>query len=135
MQFLSGYHINAYRIFGGCGAHWRREMTCANVRRILSSWGKHRRRRLVTAAVVTVAVSGLVAVPAAAAQAAGTAAAGVPGAATGSCPWVTSTAPISQRVAQLMRQMSLSNAISMEEGQGSPNPYVLCTTALPPLCS
>ncbi len=109
-------------------------MTCANVRRILSSWGKHRRRRLVTAAVVTVAVSGLVAVPAAAAQAAGTAAAGVPGAATGSCPWVTSTAPISQRVAQLMSQMSLSNEISMVEGHGSSNPYVFYTPAISSLC-
>jgi beta-glucosidase len=37
---------------------------------------------------------------------------------------VTSTAPISQRVVQLMGKMSLSNEISMVEGHGTSNPYV-----------
>src|SRR5258708_4922451 len=51
-----------------------------------------------------------------------------------SCPWVTSTAPISQRVAQLMSQMSLSNEISMVEGHGTSNPYVFYTPAISSLC-
>ena len=52
----------------------------------------------------------------------------------GSCPWVTSTAPISQRVAQLMGQMSLSQEISMVEGHGTSNPYVFYTPAISSLC-
>jgi beta-glucosidase len=47
---------------------------------------------------------------------------------------VTSAAPISQRVAQLMSQMSLSNEISMVEGHGSSNPYVFYTPAISSLC-
>lgn len=53
---------------------------------------------------------------------------------TSSCPWVTSTAPISQRVAQLMGQMSLSQEISMVEGHGTSNPYVFFTPAISSLC-
>src|SRR5215471_16924669 len=52
----------------------------------------------------------------------------------GSCPWVTSTAPISQRVAQLMGQMSLSQEISMVEGHSTSNPYVFYTPAISSLC-
>jgi beta-glucosidase len=55
-------------------------------------------------------------------------------AATSSCPWVTSTAPISQRVAQLMGKMSVSNEISMVEGHGTSNPYVFYTPAISSLC-
>src|SRR5581483_5305316 len=51
-----------------------------------------------------------------------------------SCPWVTSTAPISQRVAQLMGQMTLADEISMVEGHGTSNPYVFYTPAIPSLC-
>ena len=57
-----------------------------------------------------------------------------PAAAGSSCPWVTSTAPISQRVAQLMAQMSLSQEISMVEGHGTSNPYVFYTPAISSLC-
>ncbi len=50
------------------------------------------------------------------------------------CPWVTSHAPVSQRVAQLMSQMSLADEISMVEGHGTSNPYVFYTPAIPALC-
>jgi beta-glucosidase len=82
-------------------------------------------------------LAGMMAVPAAAAQtrlAAGTAANGGQAAPGSSCPWVTSTAPISQRVAQLMSQMSLSQEISMVEGHGTSNPYVFYTPAISSLC-
>jgi beta-glucosidase len=55
-------------------------------------------------------------------------------AATATCPWVTSRAPVSQRVAQLMSQMTLDDEISMVEGHGSSNPYVFYTPAIPALC-
>ena len=51
-----------------------------------------------------------------------------------SCPWVTSQAPIAQRVAQLMGQMSLADKITMVEGHGTSNPYVFYTPAIPALC-
>jgi beta-glucosidase len=51
-----------------------------------------------------------------------------------SCPWVTSKAPIDQRVAQLMSQMTLADKISMVEGHGTSNPYVFYTPAIPSLC-
>jgi beta-glucosidase len=51
-----------------------------------------------------------------------------------SCRWVTSTAPISQRVAQLMNAMTLSDKITMVEGHGTTNPYVFYTPAIPALC-
>jgi beta-glucosidase len=50
------------------------------------------------------------------------------------CPWVTSRAPVSQRVAQLMSQMTLADEISMVEGHGTSNPYVFYTPAIPALC-
>src|SRR5690349_17023683 len=111
-------------------------MVGAELRRVLSSGGRYRVRRLVTV-VVAAALAGLVAVPVAAAQsttASGIGAGARPGAANSSCPWVTSTAPISQRVAQLMSQMSLNNEISMVEGHGTANPYVFYTPAISSLC-
>ena len=55
-------------------------------------------------------------------------------AASTSCPWVTSRAPVAQRVAQLMSQMSLADEITMVEGHGTANPYVFYTPAIPSLC-
>ena len=55
-------------------------------------------------------------------------------AASASCPWVTSTAPVSQRVSQLMSQMTLADKISMVEGHGTSNPYVFYTPAIASLC-
>src|SRR5579859_5950540 len=105
-------------------------VTHTGARRVLRSYGGYRGRRLVTA-VVTVALAGLIAVPAAVAQTART---NEVAAKRNSCPWVTSTAPISQRVAQLMGQMSLSQEISMVEGHGTSNPYVFYTPAISSLC-
>ena len=106
-------------------------MIGADSRRFLPGSGKYRERQLVTA-VVAVALSVLIAVRAAAGTGDSQAAAVV--AAKGSCPWVTSTAPISQRVAQLMSSMSLSQEISMVEGHGTANPYVFYTPAISSLC-
>jgi beta-glucosidase len=81
--------------------------------------------------VAAAALAALLAVPASGA----TAAAGqVRAAASISCPWVTSKAPVAQRVAQLMSQMSLADEISMVEGHGTTNPYVFYTPAIPSLC-
>ncbi len=95
----------------------------------LLTLGRHRQRQLV-AAVGAIALAGFLAVPAAAATTSGAS----PAAPSPSCPWVTSTAPISQRVAQLMAAMSLSQEISMVEGHGTSNPYVFYTPAISSLC-
>jgi beta-glucosidase len=89
---------------------------------ILSNSGRFKKLRL----IVAVALAALFAVPA-------TAAASYAATST-SCPWVTSTAPISQRVAQLMSQMTLADKITMVEGHGTTNPYVFYTPAIPSLC-
>src|SRR6266487_4810291 len=86
-----------------------------------------RKSRLLTACVAVV----LLAVPAAAAASQASAAAPADAA---SCPWVTSQAPVSQRVAQLMSQTSLADEISMVEGHGTSNPYVFYTPAISSLC-
>ena len=90
---------------------------------------RYRKGRLVLAT----ALAALLALPAtaAASQASVTANRG-PG--STSCPWVTSHAPIAQRVAQLMSQMSLADKITMVEGHGTSNPYVFYTPAIPALC-
>jgi beta-glucosidase len=95
---------------------------------LLLTLGRRRQRRVV-AAVGAMALAGFLAVPAAAATSGASTAAPSP-----SCPWVTSTAPISQRVAQLMAAMSLSQEISMVEGHGTSNPYVFYTPAISSLC-
>ena len=89
---------------------------------ILSNSGRFKKLRLIGA----VALAALFAVPATAAAS--------HAAASTSCPWVTSTAPISQRVAQLMSQMTLADKITMVEGHGTTNPYVFYTPAIPSLC-
>jgi beta-glucosidase len=84
------------------------------------------------AAAGAAALAALIALPAAWGPAAG-AVSGQP-AADPSCPWVSSSAPISQRVAQLMGQMALADKITMVEGHGTTNPYVFYTPAIPSLC-
>ncbi len=88
---------------------------------------RYRKGRLLAAAVL----AGLLAVPA---TAAASRASATQAAASTSCPWVTSRAPIAQRVAQLMSQMSLADKITMVEGHGTTNPYVFYTPAIPSLC-
>jgi beta-glucosidase len=111
------------------------EMAGAEVKRVLS---RGRRYSAGLAAVAaTVALAGLMTAPAVAAPTTMTGGAGVAAgrAAPGSsCPWVSFTAPISQRVAQLMAKMSLSQEISMVEGHGTSNPYVFFTPAISSLC-
>ncbi len=94
---------------------------------------KHRRRPAgwrIAAAGGAASLAALIALPATGAVGQGAAAAST----TTSCPWVTSTAPISQRVAQLMAAMSLGDKITMVEGHGTTNPYVFYTPAIPSLC-
>src|SRR5215469_12508987 len=109
-------------------------MAVAEVRRVLLRGRRYCGRLMAVAAAV--ALGGLLAVPASAQPrtAGATGMAGLRAARGGSCPWVTSTAPISQRVAQLMGQMSLSQEISMVEGHGTSNPYVFYTPAISSLC-
>jgi beta-glucosidase len=99
--------------------------------------------RWLAAVAATVTLAALTAAPGAAAQTrmaggarmtGGTSVAAGQAAAHSSCPWVTSTAPISQRVAQLMAKMSQSQEISMVEGHGTSNPYVFYTPAISTLC-
>jgi beta-glucosidase len=98
----------------------------AKLRRILPS---PNHPKLLVAAVI---VAGLAVLPAAAGTAA--AAKGAASQSSTSCPWVTSRAPVAQRVAQLMGQMTLADKISMVEGHGTTNPYVFYTPAIPALC-
>ena len=97
-------------------------MTGARSGNILSNSGRFKKLRLIGA----VALAAVLAVPATAAAS--------HAATSTSCPWVTSTAPISQRVAQLMSQMTLADKITMVEGHGTTNPYVFYTPAIPSLC-
>jgi beta-glucosidase len=83
-----------------------------------------RRRTAALGIAAALAVPGAVAVSAA----------GGTAASASSCPWVTSTAPVQQRVAQLMGNMSLDDKISMVEGHGTTNAYVFYTPAIPSLC-
>jgi beta-glucosidase len=83
-------------------------------------------------AALTAAAAAVLAVPLAATAA--TASPGGTAPATASCPWVSSRAPVAQRVAQLMSQMSLADEITMVEGAGTANPYVFYTPAIPALC-
>ena len=89
-----------------------------------STCHRYKKGRLVAAA----ALAGLLAMPVMAATSVTQAAAST------SCPWVTSRAPVAQRVAQLMSQMSLADEITMVEGHGTANPYVFYTPAIPSLC-
>jgi beta-glucosidase len=58
------------------------------------------------------------------------------------CPWVGSTQPIAQRVAEVMSHMTVANEIFLVEGHGttneginpSPNPYVFWMPGIPSLC-
>ena len=110
-------------------------MAGTGVRRVLLSGRRYHAPRLLAVAV-TAALGGLMAVPASAQArtADGTSVTAWQAAPGGSCPWVASTAPISQRVAQLMGQMSVSQEISMVEGHGTSNPYVFYTPAISSLC-
>jgi beta-glucosidase len=115
-------------------------MDAGQGRHILSNYGLYLRRQQkhrrgpggwrMAAAGGAAALAALIALPATGAVGQGAAAAST----TTSCPWVTSTAPVSQRIAQLMAAMSLNDKITMVEGHGTTNPYVFYTPAIPSLC-
>ncbi len=99
------------------------------------------RHRVLSRSLAVLAAAGaaaLIAVPAGAAARSPAAAAHsgtrTAAAASASCPWVTSHAPISQRVAQVMAQMTIPDEITMVEGQGTTNPYVFYMAGIPSLC-
>ncbi len=54
--------------------------------------------------------------------------------ATGSCPWVNSTAPVATRVTQLLGVMTQDEKISMLHGNGASSPYIGDMSAIPALC-
>jgi beta-glucosidase len=86
------------------------------------------------AALITGAALALAAAPAGAQT---PPAAGAPATATGTsanCPWLSTRLTIARRVAMVMSRMTLSNEITMVEGQGAGQPYVFYMAAQPKLC-
>src|ERR1700678_3477359 len=112
--------LSNYGLFQGRQGH----------RRYLRRQRQHGRRSPGGRIAAAAGVAALIALPATAAVSQGAAAAST----STSCPWVTSTAPISQRVAQLIAAMTLDDDISMVEGHGTTNPYVFYTPAITSLC-
>jgi len=96
--------------------------------------GKFQHRKWRFTIVGAAALAALIVLPATWSPASATGAGTARAATDTSCPWVTSTAPINQRVAQLMSQMTLADKITMVEGHGTSNPYVFYTPAIPSLC-
>jgi beta-glucosidase len=96
-----------------------------------NSWSHVRRRLVVFACVVGAAVALAVVMRP-----------GVASAQPTSCPWVTSQAPIAQRVAQVMSSMTVAQEDFLVEGHGttnegpnpSPNPYVFWMPGISALC-
>jgi beta-glucosidase len=83
------------------------------------------------AALVTGAALALAAAPAGAQ----TPPAPVPATGTAAnCPWLNTHLTIARRVAMVMSQMTLSDEITMVEGQGTSEPYVFYMAAQPKLC-
>src|SRR5215469_4006735 len=52
----------------------------------------------------------------------------------GSCPWLSRSLPVGQRVHMLLARMTLANKINMVTGAGSTGPYVFYISAIPGLC-
>ncbi len=90
-----------------------------------------RRRSLVLVGAATAAMLGVSLSLPSSAQSAKPAQPAQP-AANAACPWVGSSAPVSQRVAQLLGQMSLAQKITLVHGAGGS--YVGNTPAIPALC-
>jgi beta-glucosidase len=51
-----------------------------------------------------------------------------------SCPWLSQSLPVGQRVHMLLARMTLANKINMVTGAGSTQPYVFYISAIPSLC-
>jgi beta-glucosidase len=52
----------------------------------------------------------------------------------GDCPWVGSTAPVADRVAQVLSHMTQAQKLTMLHGNGQSSPYIGDTDAIPSLC-
>ncbi|MFE2428412.1 glycoside hydrolase family 3 C-terminal domain-containing protein [Streptomyces sp. NPDC059373] len=57
-----------------------------------------------------------------------------PSGGNGVCPWVGSSAPVADRVAQVMEQMTQAQKIQMLHGNGDSSPYIGDMSAIPSLC-
>ena len=57
-----------------------------------------------------------------------------PGGGDGNCPWVGSTAPIADRVSQVMAQMTNAEKVSILHGNNNFSPYIGNITGVPALC-
>ncbi|WP_435822175.1 glycoside hydrolase family 3 C-terminal domain-containing protein [Actinacidiphila alni] len=57
-----------------------------------------------------------------------------PGGGNGDCPWVGSTAPVADRVAQVLAQMTQAQKIQMLHGNGGTQPYIGDMSAIASLC-
>lgn len=85
---------------------------------------RHRwRPRLIAAAVVVLAASAVTVPPS-----------GATADPAADCPWVGSTAPISDRVGQVLDRMSQDQKISLLHGEDSAGPYIGNLPAIPELC-
>jgi beta-glucosidase len=82
------------------------------------------RRHLLRSVGMALVVALGLAVPAMANAAARSHARAHAGAQSTSCPWVGSSAPISQRVDQVINSMTLADEITIVQGAGTTNPYV-----------
>jgi beta-glucosidase len=51
-----------------------------------------------------------------------------------SCPWLSRSLPVGQRVHMLLAHMTLANKINMVTGAGTTEPYVFYISAIPSLC-
>src|SRR6185312_15908220 len=102
----------------------------------ISGVNRHRIRRIAVSAALALALT--LPLTAFAASAAGSSGVGRVGAAATasapSCPWLSQSLPVSQRVQMLLAQMSLANKINMVTGAGFSEPYVFYISAIPSLC-
>jgi hypothetical protein len=103
------------------------------------SGASRRHVRKVAASAALVLALPLAALAAPAADAGGSSAPGAPASATpttssSSCPWLSKSLPVSQRVQMLMAQMTLADKINEVTGAGTSEPYVFYIAAVPSLC-
>src|SRR5580692_8750136 len=103
------------------------------------SGASRRHVRKVAASAALVLALPLAALAAPAADAGGSSAPGAPASATpttssSSCPWLSKSLPVSQRVQMLMAQMTLADKINEVTGAGTSEPYVFYIAAVPGLC-